>query len=81
MSQPRIGPARQPSYERGLTTYRAADNATCLVHLARLDHERPTILRIRALTRLGCLAEARAEINVVYANVTMKLRMKLGSRT
>jgi tetratricopeptide (TPR) repeat protein len=58
--------------------------------LAGLDHERPTILRLRALTRLGRLQEARevvleaaladagelerAEFNVAYANLAMKLR-------
>ncbi|MDP9149758.1 MAG: hypothetical protein M3O36_07460, partial [Myxococcota bacterium] len=92
MSQPQSRPARRPSYERGLAAYRAADNEACLANLAGLDHERPTILRIRALTRLGRLQEARevvleaaladagelerAEFNVVYANVAMKLRRR-----
>ncbi len=90
MSQPQHRPVRRPSYERALAAYHAADNETCLAYLAGLDHERPTILRVRALTRLGRLHEARevvleaaladagelerAELNVAYANVAMKLR-------
>ena len=89
MSQPRSRQARRPSYERALAAYRAADNEACLIHLAGLEHERSTILRVRALTRLGRLHEAReavleagladagdaerAELNVAYANVAAKL--------
>lgn len=90
MSQLQRRHVRRPSYERALAAYRAADNDACLVHLTDLDHERSTILRVRALTRLGRLHEARevvleatladagelerAELNVAYANVAMKLR-------
>lgn len=90
MPQPQNRPVRRPSYERALAAYRAADNDACLAYLAGLDNERPTILRVRALTRLGRLEEAReavleaaladagelerAELNVAYANVAMKLR-------
>lgn len=90
MSQPQRRSVRRPSYERALAAYRAADNDACLAHLVGLDHERPTILRVRALTRLGRLGEARevvleaaladagelerAELNVAYANVAMKLQ-------
>lgn len=89
MPQPPSKSAHRPSYELALAAYRSADNEACLQHLADLDHPKPTILRVRALTRLGRLRDARdvvleasledagelerAELNVAYANIAIKL--------
>lgn len=89
MSPPPRGPAERPSYARALDAYRRGDLTTALRLLDGLDFERPTILRVRVLTRLGRLPEAlraavdapledagdreRAELNTVYADVAVRL--------